>query len=154
MATRYSGNLVIRVLYDDRGDYKCSVTGPGGNWRGRVRPAPAGFGAGVGYDSPRAYDEIARSAVSFAESEVPGIMDEAHMNVDGVVGVARSKVHAWDTPIAHSPVRGHKAGLKFVVRGKSGKVAGRYHTKAEAEHRIAQLKANAERLRAFRFGKR
>ena len=59
---------------------------------------------------------------------------------------------------AHSPVRAPHRGStrtgKFVVRGKSGKVAGRYHTKAEAEHRIAQLKANAERLRAFRFGKR
>jgi hypothetical protein len=39
----------------------------------------------------------------------------------------------------------------FVVRGKSGKVAGRYHTKAEAERRIAQLKAGAARLRPFAF---
>lgn len=57
---------------------------------------------------------------------------------------------------AHSPAghRGARGAGKFVVRGKSGKVAGRYHTKAEAEHRIAQLKANADRLRSFRFTKR
>jgi hypothetical protein len=84
------------------------------------------------------------------------------------------QLHAWETGrspefaanairklygiASHSPVRASHRGStrtgKFVVRGKSGKVAGRYHTKAEAEHRIAQLKANAERLRAFRFGKR
>ena len=39
----------------------------------------------------------------------------------------------------------------FTVRGKSGKVVGQYTTKAEAERRIAQLKAGAARLRPFRF---
>lgn len=39
----------------------------------------------------------------------------------------------------------------FTVRGKSGKIVGRYVTKAEAERRIAQLKAGAARLRPFRF---
>ena len=44
--------------------------------------------------------------------------------------------------------------MKFVVRGKSGKIAGRYATRAEAERRIAQLKAGASRLKAFQFSKR
>lgn len=47
-----------------------------------------------------------------------------------------------------------RSGLKFVVRGKSGKIAGRYATRAEAEHRIAQLKAGAARLKSYRFSKR
>ena len=49
-----------------------------------------------------------------------------------------------------SPTRGRGAGL-FVVRSNSGKVVGRYHTKAEAEHRVQQLKAGAARLRPFQF---
>jgi hypothetical protein len=51
-----------------------------------------------------------------------------------------------------SPTRGR--GKPFVVHTKSGKIAGSYATKAEAEARIRQLKANAERLKAYRFGKR
>ena len=46
-----------------------------------------------------------------------------------------------------SPVRGGK----FVVRGKSGKVVGRYATEAEARRRIEQLKAGAERLKKYQF---
>jgi hypothetical protein len=54
---------------------------------------------------------------------------------------------------AHSPGGGARGGaMKYVVRGKSGKVAGRYATRAEAERRIAQLKAGASRLKAFQFG--
>ena len=49
-----------------------------------------------------------------------------------------------------SPTRGRGAGL-FVVRSNSGKVVGRYHTKAEAEHRVQQLKAGAARLKPFQF---
>ena len=41
--------------------------------------------------------------------------------------------------------------MAFVVRGKSGKVVGTYATRGEAERRIAQLKAGAERLRRFQF---
>ena len=40
----------------------------------------------------------------------------------------------------------------FVVRGKSGKVVGRYATKAEAERRVEQLRAGAARLAPFKFG--
>ncbi len=72
MATRYSGNLTIRVLYKDQGHYKCSVTGPGVRWSGLITPARGGFGAGVAYDSEKAYDEIAESALSFASAEGGG----------------------------------------------------------------------------------
>jgi hypothetical protein len=78
MAKRYSGNLQISVVYDDKNHYRTAVS-RGGKllWRGIVNPAPAGFGPGVAYDSPKAYDEIASSALSFADHEVGGIGDEA-----------------------------------------------------------------------------
>lgn len=41
--------------------------------------------------------------------------------------------------------------MAFVVRGKSGKVVGRYATRGEAEARIEQLKDGANRLRSFQF---
>jgi hypothetical protein len=41
--------------------------------------------------------------------------------------------------------------VAFVVRGKSGKVVGRYATRGEAEARIEQLRAGASRLAPFRF---
>jgi len=78
MAKRYSGNLAISVVYDDRGHYRTAVS-RGGKllWRGTVNPAPAGFGPGIAYDSSKAYDEVASSALSFADHEVSGIGDDA-----------------------------------------------------------------------------
>lgn len=80
MAKRYSGDLEVDVGYDKRNFYRASVR-RGGEvlWRGRVNPAPAGFGPGVAYDSAEAYDDIARSALSFADDEKPreGILDGA-----------------------------------------------------------------------------
>ena len=70
MAERFSGDLKINVEYDDRGFYRTSVSREGRVlWRGRVRPPAAGFGRGVAYDSPEAYDETARAALSFADDE-------------------------------------------------------------------------------------
>jgi hypothetical protein len=84
MALRHSGDLQISVVYDDRNFYRASVS-RGGRvlWRGRVRPAPAGFGAGVAYDSPKAYDEIARSALAFADDERSGVSDSAETDASG-----------------------------------------------------------------------
>lgn len=75
MAKRYSGDLQISVTYDDRNFYRTSVS-RGGKllWRGTV---PVGFGPGVAYDSPQAYDEVASSALAFADDEVGGIGDTA-----------------------------------------------------------------------------
>lgn len=39
----------------------------------------------------------------------------------------------------------------FVVRGKSGKILGKYKTKAEAARRVAQLAENAARLKVYQF---
>ena len=84
MAKRYSGNLQINVAYDDRGHYRTSVSRGGTNlWHGRVDPAPSGFGPGVAYDSPQAYDQIARSTLAFADDEVGGIGDDAEFDESG-----------------------------------------------------------------------
>ena len=81
MAKRYSGDLQISVIYDDKNHYRTAVS-QGGKllWRGIVKPAPAGFGPGIAYDSSQAYDEVASSALAFAEDDVGGISDDAEYN--------------------------------------------------------------------------
>jgi hypothetical protein len=81
MAKRYSGDLQISVTYDDRGFYRTSVSSGGKPlWRGQVKPAPAGFGPGIAYDSPQAYDEVAQSALAFADDEKRGLADDAEFD--------------------------------------------------------------------------
>jgi hypothetical protein len=83
MAKRYSGNLLINVTYNDKNFYRTSVSSGGQPlWSGIVRPAPTGFGPGVAYDSPKAYDEVAQTAIAFAEDEKGGIADEAEFDED------------------------------------------------------------------------
>lgn len=73
MATRYIGDAKITITYRDRGDYAGTACVPVGRshkekrcWRFDGLRAPAvGFGPGIAYDSPEAYDEMAESAVSF-----------------------------------------------------------------------------------------
>ena len=89
MAIRYSGGLKINVVYRDAGDYRAVITDYTQGQAPRstkpfpfktrsvparkavifVRPAASGFGRGIAYDSPRAYDEIAGSALSFADDD-------------------------------------------------------------------------------------
>jgi hypothetical protein len=81
MTKRYSGDLTIHVVYDDRNHYKTSVSRKGKNlWSGTVRPAIVGFGPGIAYDSPKAYDEIAATALAFADNDVGGVRDSAEYN--------------------------------------------------------------------------
>lgn len=83
MATRYSGDLKINVTYRDRGDYACTIALHGINaWKGTVRPPAMGFGPGIAYDSPEAYDSVARAAVAFAIDELPHIGDSIEVNMD------------------------------------------------------------------------
>lgn len=72
MATRYIGDATIRVEYmGDRNDnYRVSVSAPGNRGKGFLVGAPkVGFGKGVAYDSPTAYDDIAAAAAQFALHE-------------------------------------------------------------------------------------
>lgn len=71
MATRYIGDAVVKITYDDRTDaYKGTVSAGGYTWRfdGLHNP-PAGIFTKnrqrVGVDHPLAYDAAAASAVSF-----------------------------------------------------------------------------------------
>jgi len=67
MAKRYSGDLTVQIVYHDDDTYRGYVKGPGGIYKFKDLRAPRiGLGAGVGYDSPKAYDQMARAAISFA----------------------------------------------------------------------------------------
>jgi hypothetical protein len=82
MAKRYSGNLTITCTLRDQGDYRCTVTPTTGRSKTVYVGAPAvGFGPGVAYDSPKAYDESAHAAISFALDE--GLGGEPEYNESG-----------------------------------------------------------------------
>jgi len=117
VALRYSGLVKISVVYRDQGDYRAVVTlndpedyrrhplpqfrKKAPSWTGFIRPAPAGFGRGVAYDSPQAYDEIARSALSFADHDLQNQADyetwvsDKAANSEGGWYVGRSLKTAW-----------------------------------------------------------
>ena len=74
MAIRYSGELIVRAVYNDGSSrelphYRVSVSHPrtkGGEvWKSKLAPTPYQE-KGVALDSPRAYTSIAKSALSFA----------------------------------------------------------------------------------------
>ena len=71
MARRFIGDANIYILYHDAGDYRGSIVvplddGPPAAWKFRDLHAPKiGFGPGIAYDSPKAYDLMAQSAASF-----------------------------------------------------------------------------------------
>lgn len=109
MAKRYSGNLKISVVYDDKNHYRTAVS-QGGKllWRGTVNPAPAGFGPGIGYDSSQAYDEVASSALAFADHDVGGISDEAEYDED-LTGFLIRRTPRGKTSRAHATKKIHVA---------------------------------------------
>jgi len=163
MAKRYSGNLQINVVYDDKNFYRTSVSSGGKLlWRGTVNPAPSGFGPGVAYDSPKAYDEVASSAIAFADDEVRGLADEAEFdeNLTGYLirrsprgkassrhatkrrgAAARPKIAVRKMGDRWQPVDGRGA----IVRGKIYNADGTGYTTregaAEAAATIRQLAA-------------
>ncbi len=84
MAKRYSGKAVITVLYQDRGDYKATVAiGKRNVWSGRIGAPASGFGRGIAYDSPTAYDRTASAALSFADDETGDVSDAASPDAQG-----------------------------------------------------------------------
>lgn len=138
MANRYSGQLRISVEYDDRGgDYRVGVTDGKHRWRGRVRPAPAGFGPGVGYDSPRAYDEIARSALAFASDEM-GDLDEMAAITESGYHVGRTPATAWGSGSRDRSRR--KPGKRRKAASKRGRTGARRDAGAAARYLQARKK--------------
>lgn len=123
MAIRYSGGLKINVVYRDKGDYRAVITeyGPEASHRSHplrafhttarkavvyVNPASAGFGRGVAYDSPQAYDEIAALALSFADDDLRSMGDPeywvgelaAYDNDLSGWHIGRTERQAWPKP--------------------------------------------------------
>lgn len=72
MATRYCGRATVNVKYDPnarghRSNYWCTISIGGKHAYSTWVGSPAsGFGHGIGHDSPKAYDETAHAALSFA----------------------------------------------------------------------------------------
>lgn len=113
MAKRYSGRVVVTVLYDDHDYYKASVAVPGRSvWQGRIYPPKSGYGAGVAYDSPKAYDRTARAAISFAR-EVDNIDHELAFG-DHDVHLGRSS--ATRRPTVSNPSKKRKGARKAPKR--------------------------------------
>jgi len=100
-AKRYSGNATITVTVDEstrnyqagRQNYRVSIT----QGRKRVKPfdisAPIRGGSGVGVDSPKMFDEVAESALSFAANDKEIDEDELDFGDQGFK-VYRSK-QSW-----------------------------------------------------------
>jgi hypothetical protein len=129
MAKRYSGDLKINVTYDDHNFYRVSVSRDGKSlWHGRVNPAPAGFGPGIAYDSPQAYDEVASSALAFADEEIGDVGDTAEYKEDLTGYLIRREPLAKTAKTANHATRKfddstiHRTKPKIVVR----KVEGRW----------------------------
>lgn len=95
MAKRYSGRCVVTVVYDDRrSDYKATVAIGGRNvWSGRIGEPRSRT---ISVDSPKAYDQTAHAALSFADDEVGGIGDVAAYDNDGMGWhIGRSAATKW-----------------------------------------------------------
>ena len=110
-ATRYSGQLRIRVTYQDprggqlRGQYRCTVTHvPTVSLDRRSTPEKTTVyvgenlqhGSGIGIDSPIMIDEVAHAALSFADDEGFPASELAASKEDGSGWhVGRSAKTAW-----------------------------------------------------------
>lgn len=146
MATRYSGTAIIRVTYEDRGDYKASVSDANGNlWRGRIGAPAAGFGPGIAYDSPKAYDSTAHAALSFADEDTDGdVGNAASSDLDGSGWhIGRSKAARY--PTERNPSRRVANPRKRKARPKK---------RSKASYVAAAKKGAATRRRNARKGRR
>ena len=77
MARRFCGFIVINVKFVDASyDYRCSI----GRWSCRVGSFAIIQDRKISVDSPAAYDDIARSAVSFALND--GVLDGNGLDMD------------------------------------------------------------------------
>lgn len=77
MARRYSGRVSIDVVYKDEGYYDVKVKSPEvPRYIFTIEPPASGFGPGVAYDSPEAYDSVAKSAAAFANDKYPELDSE------------------------------------------------------------------------------
>ena len=70
-AVRYSGSVRIELTYQDSdGCYDGKVVVDSHTYSVSVGPPASGYGPGVAYDSPEAYDRAAHAALSFAAADL------------------------------------------------------------------------------------
>lgn len=143
MATRHSGSLKINVVYHDgHGAYRASISRKGKNlWAGWVNPA---YASRLAVDSPEAYDAIARSALSFAESDGAGVGDYADVAPGG--GPEFWHVRRSEKPAARSNGARRPAAKKSRASRSNGvrspsypylvveRMTGRVHAGAETRN--------------------
>ena len=141
MATRYSGKLRISAVLDDRtGNYRVGVTDGKHRWRGSVGAPASGFGAGIGYDSPAAYDSVAHAALSFASDEADWVAEQAYMTDSGW-HIGRSENEKW------MPAK-RRSSRDPASRGKS---RGRPSRTARKPARAPRRRRDEEKSLAERF---
>jgi hypothetical protein len=71
-AIRYGGSVRIELTYEDSdGCYDGKVVVDGLTYSVSVGPPASGYGPGVAYDLPEAYDRAAHAALSFAAADTP-----------------------------------------------------------------------------------
>jgi len=100
MATRYSGKVTVRIGWSDAQDqYTYATSVDGKHWSSGAVGAPKHLTQSV--DSPKALDEAAAAAISFAN-----LTDEAAYTDRGL-WIGRSKAQAWP----------REAGVARAVRG-------------------------------------
>jgi hypothetical protein len=69
-AVRYGGSVRIELTYQDSdGCYDGKVVVGGHTYSISVGPPASGYGPGIAYDSPEAYDRAAHAALSFAAAD-------------------------------------------------------------------------------------
>jgi len=122
MARRFIGQAVVTIAYRDIGDYAGSISAGGYVWKFDGLGAPKiGFGPGVAYDSPQAYDEMAAAAVSFGSTtsgeaawepsrEVADAIDEATQSVMD----DRGRYEVLRSPRKKNPSKAKKAGKRRI----------------------------------------
>lgn len=94
MAKRFSGNVRVDIRYRDSGDYLCKLSTSEASHKVIVRPPAIGFGEGIAYDSPEAYDRTAAAAVAFATEE--GFDCEPEYDDRGEVSIRRTRAAKID----------------------------------------------------------
>jgi len=117
MAKRYIGDAVVTIKYvgtdrDGRDEYVGTIRVENYAWKFSSLYAPAvGFGAGVAYDSPAAYDSMAKAAVSFGSyyttcnrgDDVPDWAPDAE-TADAIDAAAWDRDESGEYSVSRKPV--------------------------------------------------
>lgn len=120
MATRYSGDLTIRVQWIDKahtgphgGYYRCTISrGKNHLWSGAINAAQH---ITDGVDSSASYDSTARAALAFADHEGADVESAAYAADLSDRWVGRSKKTAWPNEPSQRNMSGSTRNYEYVV---------------------------------------